>query len=362
MTKRNRILIVILTVIVCLYFLANIGIHILGKGIVENQLQQNLKMPTKLGGVGVSFPFSITLTNLEVGNLARIEKISFSPSLLGFIAGKIVLGNLSVVNPLLTIEQSPNGKMNLPELEQKGKQPPLFITGLTLKNGKVVFTDKRIDRNGYVTIIENLNLRVSKVMLPPTSLHTNFRIEASLTNNKDKRLGDIFSSGWVDFGPKNMDGTFQIKDLEVTHFSPYYGNLISNREITSGNLNIDSNLNAENNNLKILTKLKLSNLVYAEEEPKPEEEAQKVIVFDIAKNALDLFADDKGNMNLDFSIETKLDKPNFSPAALRRIILRAAAKNIASQPSDKVMEKVGNVIEQFKSLGKDLESLFKKKE
>lgn len=362
MADKKRVIIVILAVIVCLYFLASISVHIFGKRIAESQISSNLKMPAKIGSLGVGFPFSITLTNLELGNLARVEKISFSPNLLGFITGRIVLGNLTVVNPLLTIEQAANGKTNLPELEQKGKQPPLFITGLAVNNGKIVFTDRRVDRNGYTTIIEKLNVKVSKVMLPLASLRTNFRIEASLTDNKDKMLGDIFSSGWLDFGPKNMDGTFQIKGLEVAHFSPYYGNFISDRELTSGKLNIDSDLKAENNALKILSKLKLSDLIYAEPEPKEEDVQQQVISFDIAKNALDFFKDESGNVNLDFSIETKLDKPNFSPAALRRIILRAAAKNIAAQSPDKVIEKVGNVLEQFKSLGKDLESLFKKKE
>ena len=91
MKKINKIIISSLAIFLAIFIASSIYIALYGKKIVESQIEQNLKIKASIGSIGLSIPFSVHLTNLEIGNLLRVEKIYATPSILALIAGKIVL-------------------------------------------------------------------------------------------------------------------------------------------------------------------------------------------------------------------------------------------------------------------------------
>jgi len=356
--KINKIIIWVLGLIIAIFISCGITIALYGKKIIVSQIERNLKTKASLGDISLSLPFTINLTDLELGNFFAADRISATPNILSLFTGKMILGGLTIINPTINLEHSPDGSLNLPKLELKGKQPPILLTGLVIKNGKFIFLDKRINSEGYRIIADKINGRIYKVMFPPTSKNIKFDISACLIHPNGAKLGDVSTLGWIDFGPKDMDANLETKDLDITYFAPYYGNFISNRKLLSAKLNLSSTLKAENNDLAIVSNFRLSDLLYAKDEPPKEGELPGL---DLAKNTLDLFTDEKGNLNLDFTINTKLDKPSISIGELKKTILKAAVKNLANQPPEKVIEKITNTIEQFKEFGKELKDIFKKK-
>ena len=350
----KKIILWVLIPLFIIFILANIAISVFARQIVVQQIEQNLKLTTTLGSINISLPFSINLNNLKVGDLFKADRVSVSPNILGFFAGKIVLSGVTLVNPVINLVQYQDGSLNLPKLEQKGKQPPpVYLTSLNIRNGRINFTDKKINPSGYKITLGRVNASVSKVMLPPTSLKTNFKVSLDVLSPDSDKLGSAGFSGWVDFGPKDMDALLTVKDLDLVYFSPYYGNFISSKKLLSARLNINSDLRSEKNNLGILTKFRLSNLVYAQEEEGVLPE------LNLSKNALDFFTDSKGNLDLEFEINTKLDNPNLSGEQLKKVVLKAAAKNLANQSPEELITKVNDNIEQFKAIGKTLKSIFK---
>jgi len=329
----------------------NILISVYAPRIIEQQIQQNLKLKASLGKVSLTLPFTITLEKLEIGDLASIKKISLSPNLVALLFGKIVIHGLNIIEPVISLEQSKDGKLNLPSFEQKGKPPEIYLTSLNLRNGKIIFTDKKITPEGFQLIVNNLNLKVAKVVLPINSLATNFSARAELSSWQQAPFGEIAFDGWLDYLAGDMDAELELKGLDITKFSVYYGNFISNRKLSSARLDLSSNFKAQNNALKIITRFNLSNLVYAD--------AQKQSLdLDLMKNALDLFSDSKGNLNLEFDIDTLLNNPALNQEKLQKIILKAAAKNLADQPPQLLIEKVANIIDQYKGAGKELKAIF----
>ncbi|MFH0790818.1 MAG: DUF748 domain-containing protein [Candidatus Omnitrophota bacterium] len=362
MKKINKIIVWFLVILGVVFVCFSVFVALFGKKIVVSQIEQNLKLKTSLESISLGLPFSVKLTNLEIGGLLRAERISFYPNILGLFAGKIVLSGLTVINPVINLERSSDGSFNLPEFEQKASPPPVLLTGLVIKKGRIVFTDKKINPQGYQIIADNIDIEISKVMLPPTSLNTKFKLTASFMDSKAAALGNARFSGWVDFGPKNMDADLEIDGLDVTYFVPYCGNFISDKKLLSARLNLKSQMKAENNDLAVLSNLRLSDLAYAKDQDQTEKGVSK---FELAMNTLDLFTDTEGNLNLEFTINTKLDKPGINIADLKGIMLAAAVKNLSSQPPAQVIDKVNNAIEQIKGFGKDmkqLKDLFKKKE
>lgn len=357
MKKINKIIIWVIAVITTMFILLNLIVPSFAKKIIVEQIEDNLKVRASLGGVNITPPLSINLIDLKIGDFFQADRISVSPSILGLFAGKIVLSGVALINPVITVEQSSEGKFNLPQLEQKGKQPPVYITGLVLRNGKVIFNDKKAVPQGLKIILNRVNVDISKVMLPPVSLKTNFKVSGDFLRPDDKKIGSINLSGWLDFGPKDMDGVLVVKDLDISYFSPYYGSFISSKKILSAKLNTKTTFKSQNNNLDTITNLRLSDLVYA----KYEESELQVPTLNLSRNALDFFTDAKGNLDLEFDISTKLDNPNISIVQLEKIILKAAAKNLANQSPEDLIKKVNDNIEQFKAFGKGLEKIFKDK-
>ncbi|MCX5707127.1 MAG: DUF748 domain-containing protein [Candidatus Omnitrophica bacterium] len=359
MKKINKVLIIILVVFFSIFILANIAVSVFAKKIVVEQLEQNLKVKASLGSINISLPFSVNLNNLEIKDLVKINRLSVSPNIFAIFAGKIVLGSVVLVDPLVTLTQGPDGRLNLPQLEQKGVKPPeVYVTSLAIRNGKVIFNDKKASPEGFKVILERINVDISKVMFPPTSLKANFKASANFMNSSDKKIGNLLFSGWIDFGPKDMVANLNLKDLDIPYFEPYYGNFISNKKLLAAKLNIGSTFRAKDNDLNIQTNFKLSDIVYAQEEPTEQGTKPQL---DLVKNTLDFFTDEKGNLNLDFEVKTKLDKPNITVSQLQKMIFKAAAKNIVNQSPESLIKKVNDNIDQFKEFGKSLEDIFKKK-
>jgi hypothetical protein len=351
MRKKYKIIFWICGIILVFFVLANILLGMYAPRIVEQQIQQNLKLKASLGKISLSFPFTITLEKLEIGNLASIKKISLSPNLAALIFGKIVIHGLNIIEPVITLEQSADGKLNLPVLEQKGKSPEIYLTSLNLHDGKIIFTDKKISSEGFQVVVNKLNVKIAKVALPITSLATNFTVSAELLSRANEAFGEIAFDGWLDYLAKDMDAELEVRGLDVTKFSVYYGNFISNRKLNSARLDLTSTFKAKNNALQIATKLNLSNLVYAQGQ-------DQQLNLDVMKNALDLFTDAKGNLSLEFNIDTLLDKPALDQEKLQKIILKAAAKNLSNQSPQQLMDKVTTIIEQYKGVGKELKAIF----
>lgn len=126
MQKKFKIIFILVAVLVSLFVVASILVSVYAPKIVEDQLAQNLKVKVSLGKISLSLPFTVTLERLEIGDLASIKKISCAPNLVALLFGKIVISGLTVVEPVINLVQSADGKLNLPVLEQKGS-PRKFL-------------------------------------------------------------------------------------------------------------------------------------------------------------------------------------------------------------------------------------------
>jgi hypothetical protein len=349
--KILKISVTLIAAFAAIFITASIFIALNGKKLVLGQIEKNLGMKASLENISLSIPLSVSLSKLEIGELFRADKISVSPNLFSLFPGRIVLGNLTLINPEINLIQEADGRLNLPQFRQGGRPPQVIITGFTVRNGKIVFTDKKIDPQGYKTVLSDVNVRVSKVAFPPASLSANFDFSSRVMTGGSGDIGRIILKGWADFVHKNMDADLEIKDLNPAHFIPYLDNFISKRRLLSGKLNLSSIFKSRNNDLNIDTDFRLSDLVYLPDIPLVDGEAAPI---DFEKTALDLFADTEGRVNFTFNLKTKFDKPDISAKQLKDAMLTAAAGNIFAQDPAEIYRKVMDI-------GKQFEQMFKKK-
>ena len=101
--RKFKILFWILAALAILFVIVNILFAIYAPKIVEDQIRKNLKVKASLGKISLSPPFTITLERLEIGSLANIKKISFSPNLIALIFGKVVIHGLTITEPVINL-------------------------------------------------------------------------------------------------------------------------------------------------------------------------------------------------------------------------------------------------------------------
>lgn len=344
----GRILIALLAVCVLFIILLGVFISLYGKELLTGQIEKSLKRKVNIKNVVFSLPLSVAMVDLSIDNFLTAEKVSFSINPLGFLAGRVVLGDLRFIKPAVTLELSAGGELNLPKLQNKGKIPPLLVTALIIEDGALAFTDKKISPDGYKTILKELNLKIYKADPLPLSLRLKYKISAIFVDPQGKKLGNVRGSGWVDFGPRDMDGNLEIPALDIVHFTPYYGNFISEKKLLSAKLNFNALLKAKHNDLTAECHLEITDVVYLKDEPSKDQEK----IPDIFGSALDLFANAQGNIILDFTIKTKLDNPRLSISKLKGSIAKAAVQNLANQPSVKVIGNIADTVEQFRQFFK----------
>lgn len=349
----------ILIVLAALYLSVNAAFGVFGKAFIIGQIENNLKLKASLARVSIGFPLSVTISKLEVGGLFKADTVSISPSILGFLAGKIVLNELRLINPEIELVKSGEGEFNLPRLESKGSPPQAVLAGLKIKNGKFTFIDKKINPEGHRVVLKDINADISRAAFPPASLYTNFKLSASLAGNEGEPAGNALASGWIDFRLKDMDGKVELRDIDGTSLAPYYQNIVAGKKLLSAKLNFTSDLKAKRNDLSAKCRLEFSNIVYA----KPTESAEdKGEVSDILPSILNIFSNDAGNVVFNFTISTKLDKPKIDMVSLKGSIGQAAVENIVNQPPENIEEKIREASKEFKELGKTLKDIFKKQD
>jgi hypothetical protein len=133
-----------------------------------------------------------------------------------------------------------------------------------------------------------------------------------------------------------MQATFKIQDIDGVYLYPYYSNWMDTEKmrIEKANLNFNSNIHALNNNVTAECHLELTDIV---RKPRPAEEvaerAEKMV-----SAALDIFKSlDQGKIVLDFTIRTKMDRPEFGFGNIKMALqhkIAQARSSVSTGPQD----------------------------
>ncbi len=365
--KLLKILAISILVIAVVLFVGTwLVLTFFGKQIIVGQLEKNLKTTVTLGSYKVNFPLQVTLEQLKLGTFADIGKLTIAPNVTGFLAGKVILDKVTLENPVITVEKSSGDTLNLPVFDQNGPPPPpVYLLSLSLKNGKVVYVDKKIDPNGYKITVDKLNVEVAKVAFPITSLKTDLDLSCVMLDPAGKEGGAISAKGWVDFGSKDMDATLDIADLEVTTLAPYLGTLLSQRKLVSAKGSINTKFSAVKDALTLANKVKFSHIVYKQDEAAASEEG--LFSFAAVAKSLDTFADKNGEINFAFNLKTRLSDPKFTKKEIRKAIFEAVTVNLLGSTPEEALQNLPQTIERikenketFKEIGNTFKDMFKK--
>ncbi len=183
---------------------ASIYVKLYGKALLEEALSGALQKEVRFESVGYQFPFGV-----------RVGSVRVEPN---FSAGEI----LAQFAPASLLDE------------------PRRITRLVVTGGTYSYVGH--GENPLRFRVENIRLEAGDLLIPMASVHTNFKFQGRLAQEKNPLSGSrVESSGWVDWVKKDMEGTLQVVD-------------------PSGHAGLTAQAVAKNNDMTVTGDLKMSGL------------------------------------------------------------------------------------------------------
>jgi hypothetical protein len=333
MLLRIKIIIALLVILLLFVSAVYIFVSVKGKALLARNLEEALKKEVSIGYVGLKMPLTLEIRNLRIGELADINYISVSPSLIGLLGGKIILNEVKFVKPEISWERelpvdeaaegNPTNVERALAQSQENLNPagglqrredkvtlPVIIKYLEVEDGIINFTDRTISESGIKITLEKIFLDVDNLCLFPKSIITNFRLDAKIPWQRNSNEGVVYASGWIDLFKKNMQARLEIEGIDGVYLHPYYSNWVDleNSRIKEASLDFISDIQGQSNEIVAQCRLELADIKFSPRPPdQSEHKAER-----ITTAVLGIFrALGQGRVILNFTIRTRMDNPEF---------------------------------------------------
>jgi len=367
----RKILVIHLIIFAVIFCSGYIFVAFFAKPVIEAQIEKQLGIEAEISSVSLTLPLAIEINNFILKDIAAIKKIRISPSIIGFLAGKIVLNNVSVIKPELTIERKKDGTFNIPQIKQTGKSQ-VIAAGISIKDGRILVRDKKVSEEVFSFEVKNLNAYIRKASLLPYPLKIEYDISADILSRPGIENAVIAGKGWIDWTNKDMLGDLNISGIDAMLFAPYFRNFVAKPEqLGQAKASFGADLSAENNDLLVKCRLLINNLSAKKETG--EQAAEKSIAESLQTAALELLKTPADEIVIDFEIRTKLDRPRMDKMALKGAVFQPIIQKAIEKPEElkdtieglgeQIKEKIKNIdkedMQELKEKGKEIEDAFK---
>jgi hypothetical protein len=317
MRPRKRILVTILVAIAILYSSFYVFLAVRGKYLIIKKLEKITQKKVSIGDIDFSPPLKLKIKNLDIQDLVKAQKIDLSLSVIGFLSGNLIFNNVDALSPEFTFVRSPSNKnestlssVSADVIKSKGKQAFVIFKWVKIKDGKVNFLDQSAGNQGIKIAVTDIDFSLEKAFSREQGTVINFSLNGKIPWQEGKTEGKIEARGWLNPYRKDIEAVLNIKDIDGISLYPYYSNWVDleKARIDKANLNFSSKISGINNNVTAECSLELTDIVRRPIEPEEKEEKAAKIT-DVV---LDMFkAQDQGKIALNFTIKTKMDRPEF---------------------------------------------------
>lgn len=336
-----KILVTVLVILAILYTVTYFILVSKAKTMLVERLEALTKKKVSVVAFKVIPLFNLDIKGLDIEGLVKIGDIYVSPSLLGFLSGKVAFNEIKIANPEFTYEKAApaptepsateaalenSGAIGralkaiesvVPRLKavtpaaRKVKIPRLVCKDVRIQNGTIRIIDRSRGDSAIDVTVKDLNFTLTNFYTRPRSSQvTKFSLSGQIPW-QDSDPGVIQAEGWLDLFKKDMRASIKIEGIDGISLYPYYSKWVDleKTRIEKAKLNFNADLDSLNNDLTIHYRFALSDIVFKERSAEEEEsKAEKV-----AHAVLDIFkALNKGKVEFEGTYHTKMDLPQFS--------------------------------------------------
>lgn len=342
--KGFRIFIVSVIVALCLALIAAVFLvkyaNMIARAGIEKATGKDFSIGSielKWGSVrvhGVAMKDRTGKEVIKVGNL--VVKASF----MSLLRQKYVISSVVMEKPYIYVEIDRKGDLVSPVVpagderagkaggkagdsrRPEGKQRPVILKKIVIVNGSVDYLDRKSPKVPVLTRVRNINAEVRNLTVPFTNDLTHYVLRAAIPEGR--RTASVKSEGGIRFQSKDMECTAAVRELDITHFKPYYHGSQS-LNMTRGLLDLDVRAKIVSRRIHAPGKAVLKGLEFGSGQGLGDRFMGVPVTLVVA------FLKKSGDqIPVDFVISGDLDNPKFN-----------IAENFASRLSFGIAEKLG---------------------
>jgi AsmA-like C-terminal region/Domain of Unknown Function (DUF748) len=261
-----------------LLVLAGGGVYVLSKMLhldsykeqVLAELQSSLKRTIRYETGELTFRFgpAFTFTKLVVlekdgtANFITADKLTFRVAILPLLEKKIILKEMVLDRPEITITRDKTGAFNIDDLiAEKKDEIPLHIKGIRINKGKVNFSDQAAAPEPVAVSLEEADLSLSRLA---RGMSCNFKFATVISDRGNK--SSVALSGTVKLAPadrplldSSVTASVYAKSIDSSRFWPYYGRFVPFKKIL-GRVDLDSTFTGKFSDFRSKGSVRISGL------------------------------------------------------------------------------------------------------
>ncbi len=283
----------------------------------------------------------------------RADRLVLNADITGLLRKDYTVSDALLENPYLYIETDLKGHVKIPGRAKKEKSeeqpsPAFHIQKIEIRNGSLDYVDKKTPGEPLLTELRNIDMESENIIFPLKDDFTDYRFTARVSGKLS--AGTVQSQGKVNLKTLDMDSKIKAKDVDITHFKPYFQKK-GDRNITRGLLDLDMDMKIDSGKIHAPGEAVLKDLQF---------ESSKGTggrFLDLPAHAVLVFLKDNNDrIRFHFIFQGDLNNPQFNlrEGFLERVSLGMAGK--LGLPIKKIGESVAGLgAEGVKQIGKGMQ-------
>lgn len=311
---------------VAVFTIAYVSALVTVKNVVAGRIEKAIGLKTTIRSLNILPPFNIEVGGFEIEGLIKAERIRLAPSIRSLLSGRLAFNKIVIGAPEFTYQRNPPpvvpGGQEASETEKPVKKPdpvpgkeqpkifPIEVKNLKVYSGKMNFFDTTSPSGKISVLIRDINFYITNLSTFGAKGRSNFDFKARLSWNTGEPDGTIALSGWADLHQKDISANLKIENIDAIVFYPYYSTWVDleKARIEKARLKFNCDIKGKDNDIAADCHLELVDIVRRVrpvEEPQQKAERLTDAVLDMFK------AMNQGRVVLDFTLHTKMDRPEF---------------------------------------------------
>ncbi len=300
----------------------------------------------------------VSYKNPEGKIIFRADSLVPNTDLTGLLRKDYTVSNAILKNPYLYIETDLKGHVKTPFHSQKEKgeeepSPAFRIQKIEIRNGSFDYLDRVNPEKPVLTELRNIDVESENIIFPLKDDFTDYRFTARVSGKLS--AGTVHSQGKVNLKTLDMDSTIKAKDLDITHFKPYFQKK-GDRNITRGLLDLDMDMKISSGKINAPGEAILKDLQFESSR------GTGGRFLDLPAHAVLVFLkDNRDQIQFHFIFAGDLNNPQFS---IREGFIEKVSLGIAGKlglPLQKIGESVvGLSTEGVRQIGKGMKKILQR--
>ncbi|MDD2702811.1 MAG: DUF748 domain-containing protein [Candidatus Omnitrophica bacterium] len=304
---------IVAVIIAALGYVAGVAVFAReGKAFVEGQLEKSLKRRVTISGAGISFPFTVVLEDVDVPGLLKIDEVKIYPAVTFLLRGKLAANRVDLTAPYLIYAKDTDVRM--PDVSGI---PGIVCRKLNIKYGKVDFIDRTIGQRDCKVSVRDIRAELS---VPSSGRSSNtlwFNVEGIIPERDYSEPCRVTVDGWINADRRDVRISLNLSGFEGWYVYPYLSGALKleKANIEKASLNFTGTIFGLRDDLIADCRVELADIVFKSlpaGQPLPREEEMALLVLDVFHSL------DQGKVFLDFTVKTRLDKPEIDYSIIRR--------------------------------------------